>query len=145
MKFIFKRFKNEKIHERKKIFIIISLIYLCSTFYFNKNFYNKLKRIVINSPYPIKNNSSAKTLTHNRNLLKNLKRPIYRERILKNGKKFINKCLYKTNEKYKNKVKPIISSIIPVFNCENSIRASINSIQKQNYKNFEKYFEINNL
>ena len=67
----------------------------------------------------------------------NLKRPIYRERILKNGKNFINKCLYKTNEKYKNKVKPIISSIIPVFNCENSIRASINSIQKQNYKNFE--------
>ena len=137
MKFIFKRFKNEKIHERKKIFIIISLIYLCSTFYFNKNFYNKLKRIVINSPYPIKNNSSAKTLTYNRNLFKNLKRPIYRERILKNGKKFINKCLDKTNEKYKNKVKPIISSIIPVFNCENSIRASINSIQKQNYKNFE--------
>ena len=100
MKFIFKRFKNEKIHERKKIFIIISLIYLCSTFYFNKNFYNKKKRIVINSPYPIKNNSSAKTLTYNRNLFKNLKRPIYRERILKNGKKFINKCLYKTNEKY---------------------------------------------
>ena len=57
--------------------------------------------------------------------------------ILKNGKKFIDKCLNEKNKNYRIKVKPIISSIIPVFNCEKTISASINSIQNQNFTDFE--------
>ena len=137
MKIIFKRFNNEEIHRRKKVFIIIILIYLSGTFYFNKYLYNKFKRTNINPSRPIQSNASVKALIKNGNLLKNLRKTKFKERIFKNGKKFINKCIHQKNEKYKNEVKPIISSIIPVYNCQKSIRASINSIQKQNYKNFE--------
>ncbi len=57
--------------------------------------------------------------------------------ILKNGKKFIDKCMNEKNKNYKIKVQPIISSIIPVYNCEKTIKASVNSIQNQNLTNFE--------
>ena len=39
--------------------------------------------------------------------------------------------------KYKINIKPIISAIIPVYNCENSINASVSSIQYQNFTDFE--------
>ena len=42
-----------------------------------------------------------------------------------------------TSKKYKANFKPIISTIIPVYNCEKTINASIASIQNQNLSNFE--------
>jgi cellulose synthase/poly-beta-1,6-N-acetylglucosamine synthase-like glycosyltransferase len=54
------------------------------------------------------------------------------------GKRYINKCL---NDNLTNKFEkvdnPIISVIIPVFNCEKSIKYAISSIQNQNITNIE--------
>ena len=59
--------------------------------------------------------------------------------ILLNGKKFIDKCLNENNitKISKNNLKPIISAIIPVYNCEKTIYSSICSIISQNYSEFE--------
>ena len=55
------------------------------------------------------------------------------------GKKFVDKCFNEQywEKHYKIKAKPIISVIIPVYNCQNTIYASINSIQNQNFTDFE--------
>ena len=55
------------------------------------------------------------------------------------GKKYIDKCLNGKyiNKNYKINIKPIISVIIPVYNCEKTINASISSIQNQKFSNFE--------
>ena len=54
------------------------------------------------------------------------------------GRRYINKCL---NDNLTNKFEkvdnPIISVIIPVFNCEKSIKYAISSIQNQNITNIE--------
>ena len=103
----------------------------------NNNLYRIFRLNVINVIYHLKNKFSIKALKENEIFLKNLNNPRNKEMILKNGKKFIDKCLNEKNKNYKIKVKPIISSIIPVFNCEKTIRASINSIQNQNFTDFE--------
>ena len=63
--------------------------------------------------------------------------------IFKKIRKYLDSCLqgivYNNKKKilsYKN-IK--ISVIIPVFNCENSIKLSINSIKNQKFQNFEMY------
>jgi glycosyltransferase involved in cell wall biosynthesis len=55
------------------------------------------------------------------------------------GKKFIDKCLSNMYIKdYNNTlVSPILSVIIPVFNCEKTILFSITSIQNQNMTEYE--------
>ena len=55
------------------------------------------------------------------------------------GKKFIDQCL---NQQYNDflfdiNIKPVISTIIPVYNSEKYVRNSICSIQNQDYLNFE--------
>jgi len=57
---------------------------------------------------------------------------------LSKGRKYIDKCL-KDNmtEKFEKVENPIISVIIPVFNCEKSIKYAISSIQNQNVTNLE--------
>ena len=80
---------------------------------------------------------STKVLEENENLMKNLDNPIYKEIVLKEGKNFMKKCINKNTQKYKLEVKPIISSIIPLYNCEKSIRPAISSIQHQNFSDFE--------
>ena len=59
--------------------------------------------------------------------------------MIENGKKYIDKCLNEKyiNKNYKNDIKPIISVIIPLYNCEKTINASISSIQNQKFTNFE--------
>ena len=59
--------------------------------------------------------------------------------MVENGKKYIDKCLNEKyiNENYKIDIKPIISVIIPLYNCEKTINASISSIQNQKFTNFE--------
>ena len=60
--------------------------------------------------------------------------------ILLKGKKFINKCLkgilINKNKFIKSNIK-IITAIIPVYNCEKTIKSSIRSIQNQNKSEIE--------
>ena len=135
--FYFKRKKNQKVSRRKKIVIISIFIFIFYIFYLDNNLYRTFKLNIINDIYYLKNKFSIKALRENEILLKNLNKPRNKEMILNNGKKFIDKCVKEKNKNYKRKDKPIISSIIPVFNCEKTIRASINSIQNQNFTDFE--------
>ena len=56
------------------------------------------------------------------------------------SRKYIDKCLetvsFKNNFNKKN-INPEISVIIPVFNCENSIKSSVSSIQNQRIEEIE--------
>ena len=60
----------------------------------------------------------------------------------KEVKKYLNRCLSEINNKKKfifqinNKI-PKISVVIPVFNCEKTIKYSISSIQNQKFADFE--------
>ena len=53
-------------------------------------------------------------------------------------RKLLINYLNNTNEHYSfNNQHPNISIIIPIYNCQNTIRFSITSIQKQNFNNYE--------
>ena len=59
---------------------------------------------------------------------------------LMKGKKYISECFETTDLGFEtefNNIKPKVSVIIPVFNCQNTIRSSIISIQKQTLKEIE--------
>ena len=54
------------------------------------------------------------------------------------GHEYIKKCLDDDlSKKFEKVEKPIISVIIPAFNCENSIKGAISSIQNQNISDIE--------
>lgn len=65
----------------------------------------------------------------------------FRTQILRKARKFMNLCLeQKLNNNFNktnNMDNPKISVIIPVYNCQNSIKITINSIQNQNISDFE--------
>ena len=59
---------------------------------------------------------------------------------LNKGKKYISECLEKIKFSFQvkfNNTIPKISAIIPVFNCEKTIKASLASIQNQKLKEIE--------
>ena len=57
---------------------------------------------------------------------------------LRKRRKFLNECLTGKNHiEYDNIENPIVSAIIPVFNCNSTIRAALLSIQNQNLTNIE--------
>ena len=57
---------------------------------------------------------------------------------LEKGRIFLDKCLIsKKNKKYKKIKKPKLSVILPLYNCQKTIRASLNSIIFQNMANIE--------
>ena len=62
-----------------------------------------------------------------------------REKILLKGRKYLNKCLKgKLNRKIVTKfVNPKVTIIVPVYNCQNSIKQVIRSIQNQKMINIE--------
>ena len=61
-----------------------------------------------------------------------------RDKILAKGIKFINKCLYSVNTNfYEQNKNPIITAIIPLYNCDKTISSSLRSIQNQNNTNIE--------
>ena len=137
MNFFFIKYEKQKVSLFNKFIIISIFLYICSKLYLNKTFFDKLKKIIMIAVSYFKKCDSMAALIENNNIIKNLENPIYKKAIFKKGKKFITKCMSKINQKYKIDVKPIISSIIPVYNCEKSIRAAINSIQFQNFSDFE--------
>ena len=65
---------------------------------------------------------------------------INRLKMLIKGKKFVNKCLkgilINRNKFVKSNIK-IITAIIPIYNCEKTIKSSIRSIQNQNVSEIE--------
>ena len=64
-----------------------------------------------------------------------------RSKILSKGKNYIDNCLKEAslnnNNSFKKVDNPLISVIIPVYNCEKTIKGSIKSIQNQNKKDIE--------
>ena len=70
-------------------------------------------------------------------------KPIYLEKterdiILTRGRKYLDKCLkIENNRTYEMKENPIITNIIPSYNCEKTIISSIHSAQYQNLSNIE--------
>ena len=77
----------------------------------------------------------------NRNNSRDLNKQNARIKALKIGIKYLRKCLkgflINNFNKYSNYNKPIITAIIPVYNCEKTIKASLRSIQNQNFLNIE--------
>ena len=109
--------------------IIVFILLTCEIFYpkrsfqknnnyFNKSLLNNTNKFFINDYI---NNYQNKTM------------------ILLNGKKYIDKCLKKQNYTEANNINktPVISTIIPVYNCNKTIYSAICSIQNQNYTDFE--------
>ena len=72
-------------------------------------------------------------------ILNNFFEIVIKENKYNDGKKFIDKCLSNLNIKKYDSFPdyPILSVIIPVYNCEKTILYPINSIQNQNISNFE--------
>ena len=61
-----------------------------------------------------------------------------REVVLSKGRKYLDNCL--KNESiifHEMNEKPIITTIIPSYNCEKTIISAIHSVQYQNFSNFE--------
>lgn len=135
MKYKFK--KNEGVQNCKtiKLYILFSfLLFLLNIK--NKKLYEKNNKELHNSINDIIEpnnsclsdfNSTLMNIEHNKTLIK------------KNGKKFIDKCLNRENTTkiFNFDSKPIISTIIPVYNAEKHIFNSICSIQNQDFINFE--------
>ena len=125
-----------------KSIILMIIIFLFCIIFFGKSLYKKIKTISINIKSKIRNHNAFETKSKSeKNLFKNniQYNQDLRKIMVTNGKKYIDKCL---NEKYINKnykiiIKPIISVIIPVYNCEKTINASISSIQNQKFSKFE--------
>ena len=62
----------------------------------------------------------------------------YKKKILKKGRKYLDKCLNSSkNHRFKYIKKPKVSVIIPLYNCEATIKSSLNSIQFQNMSKIE--------
>ena len=62
-----------------------------------------------------------------------------REKILFKGRMYLNRCLrVKFNRKFYTKfVNPRVTIVIPVYNCQNSIKQVIRSIQNQKMTDIE--------
>ena len=140
MTFVLKKWKTE-INKLKKLILIVILIYNFYILFCNENFFEKIKNVNFINKVNSKNETTSKSqkALQNNNIIFS---PELRTTMLLNGKKYIDKCFNEmnTSKKYKANLKPIISTIIPLYNCEKTINASIASIQNQNLSNFEIYF-----
>lgn len=109
---------------QKKCFLKCMILLIISVLYFimKTNLINNIKLII-----PKKKN----ILLDDINL---------RLEILKKGKIYIDKCLegFCKQNNYTKEIKfPLISVIIPIFNCEKTINSTIRSIQNQNLTKIE--------
>lgn len=144
MKFKHKRFKRSnrrKSNRFHKIFIIL-LLYIFVILFFYQKLYIKIQEKISNATFKINKidrvNMTEKTAAMIK-LSNDLAIPKNRKKMLMNGKKYIDRCLNESEmfKEYKIKVKPTLSVIIPTFNCENTINTAINSIQNQNFTDYE--------
>ena len=120
---------NWNIINEYKYWIIIILIYLT---YIKKLKYDKILSKAENSNFLHSHEKYNKVQPNN------LTEKNEKKLILENGRKYLDKCLNTKNiEFYEVNKNPIITNIIPSYNCEKTIIASIHSIQYQNFSNFE--------
>lgn len=98
-------------NKRKYLYILFFVVFVVVTYFIKPN--NLIKKIEDNS--------------------------IQRMKILSEGKKFIENCLKSLFPKknYTKIKKPLISAIIPLYNCQETITYAINSIQNQNLSEIE--------
>ena len=112
----------KKIFNKKKYLLKYILLLIISLLFFIMKKYINYK---INFIIPKNKN----------NLFQNLRLEFF-----KKGKNYINNCLkgfYKNNNYSNVLMNPIISVIIPIFNCEKTINATLRSIQNQNFTKIE--------
>ena len=112
---------------RKKIFLLVINTFLI--------LFIRLSVIIAIKHIFYKKNSS---ILNKSNVLDKQKARI---KTLKKGIKYLRRCLngflFNNFNKYSNYNKPIITTIIPVYNCVNTIKASLRSIQNQNFLDIE--------
>ena len=126
----------------KKILFFLSIIFLITIlifFIFIK--IGKEKNKIIKNEIYEKNKSIAfetKTIDLFNMSLIYYNKTISRKESLLKGRYYIQKCLNDSlNKKYEKVENPIISVVIPVYNCEKTIKYAISSIQNQNISNIE--------
>ena len=125
MKFI-KNYINKYINiNNKSIIICIKIIIMLSLNYF-----------IIKNKLIFNNNSNINNIKLNNKI--NINEYNFIDISKLKGINFLNLCLNKRNYKYhKLKENPKITVIIPVFNCQKTIRLSISSILNQKMEDFE--------
>jgi len=138
MKIVFKKTIKGNSRKVHKLILLGILIFFFYNLFWTKHFYDKIiknvsKILILSRKRQI--SESERALQKNNILFT----PDSRKKMFTNGKKYIDKCLNesKVMKDYKSVVKPIISAIIPVYNCEKTINAAISSIQNQIFTDFE--------
>ena len=112
---------------KKKIFLKILLVLFFIFIILNE----KVNLLLIYSTFNLKDKNKYKNIFNNLNNIK------FNYKI--KGIKYLNKCLKKKIIKKNNDIMkfPKISIIIPVYNCQNTIKMSIKSIQYQKMDEYE--------
>ena len=128
------QFNNLKINQDINYFKYILVLFFIILFFFEIVNQSKSSKINLNNSFRPSGNNITK-LDINHYIADNHNKTL----ILLNGKKYIDKCLNEHNITKINKkdFKPVISAIIPVYNCEKTIYSSISSIINQNFSEFE--------
>ena len=137
-----KKYKKNKSFKLKKLILIILLFFSFYNVYFNQMIFDELKEGVSKNIFDKKLDKKKNLTDKLNNMLKlcnDLSSGELRKVMLLNGKNYINKCLSESEnvKEYKRKIKPILSVVIPAFNCEKTINTTIKSIQYQNFTDYE--------
>ena len=137
-----KKYEKNKSFKLKKLILIILLFYSFYNVYFNQMTFGELKEGISKNIFDIKLDKRENLTEKLNNMLKlcnDLSSGELRTVMLLNGKNYINKCLNESENviEYKKKIKPILSVVIPAFNCEKTINTTIKSIQYQNFTDYE--------
>ena len=108
------------------LFILLFILFILFFNYKNKDII--IKRKIFSSSDIYQNSISNTSLIEKE----------VRNKILLKGRKYLDKCLNTQNNIfYETNEKPVITTIIPSYNCEKTITSSIHSVQYQNFTNFE--------
>ena len=129
------------IAKRVSFFLFIILLITILIFIILFNIFEKEKYEIDKIDFKGKND--IKEIETEEKEIKNISLIFYnktlsRKESLSRGKNYIKKCLEDDmTQKFEKVENPIISVIIPVYNCQKSIKYAISSIQNQNITNIE--------
>ena len=136
----YKKYKSQNNNKNKKFykFIFFSLLLTIIIFIPFKIIKFSPKNEFINNNYTKNDNITNLDLKRNSN---NIIEDDFLSANLEKGRKFLDKCLegilFNNNDSLEINGDPIISLIIPAYKCEKTIKATIRSVQNQNFKNIE--------
>ena len=116
-----------------RIFIILQLLLYNIILNFKNNYNDILEK------KNLLNNNKLNSLKQDHELIMKKETKIYERNILLNkGRQYLDKCLKNENyDFYEMNENPIITTIIPTFNGEKTLKASTHSVQYQNFSNIE--------